>query len=67
VLRWASDALGLSLGHAAYLQGMSAVGVVLGAVLASRCIALSGAARLLPLGVLLGLLVPAMLWVDTVM
>jgi MFS transporter, LPLT family, lysophospholipid transporter len=66
VLRWASEALGLTLGHAAYLQGISAVGVVLGAVLASRYMSLAGATRLLPMGVLLGLLIPVMLWVDTV-
>jgi MFS transporter, LPLT family, lysophospholipid transporter len=66
VLRWASEALGLTLGHAAYLQGVSAVGVVLGAVLASRYMSLAGATRLLPMGVVLGLLIPVMLWVDTV-
>jgi MFS transporter, LPLT family, lysophospholipid transporter len=67
VLRWGSEALGLSLGQAAYLQGISAVGVVLGAVLASRHVALAGATRLLPLGVVLGLLVPVMLWVHSVL
>lgn len=67
VLRWASEALGLTLGQAAYLQGISAVGVVLGAVLTSRCVALGSATRLLPLGVVLGLLVPLMLWVPTVL
>ena len=66
VLRWASEALGLSLGQAAYLQGLSAVGVVLGAVFASRLVRLEGATKLLPLGVVLGLLVPILLWVDTV-
>lgn len=66
VLRWGSEALGLNLAQAAYLQGISAVGVVLGAVLASRYVALAWAARLLPLGVLLGLLVPVMLWVHSV-
>ena len=66
VLRWASEALGLTLGHAAYLQGVSAVGVVVGAVLASRYMSLAGATRLLPMGVVLGLLIPVMLWVDTV-
>lgn len=67
VLRWGSETLGLTLGQAAYLQGISAVGVVLGAVLASRHVALGGATRLLPMGVLLGLLVPLMLWVDSVL
>jgi MFS transporter, LPLT family, lysophospholipid transporter len=66
VLRWANESLGLTLGQAAYLQGISAVGVVLGAVLASRYVSLAGATRLLPMGVVLGFLIPVMLWVDTV-
>ncbi len=66
VLRWANESLGLSLDHAAYLQGVTAVGVIMGAVLASRLVALSGAASLLPLGILIGLLIPLMLLIDSV-
>jgi MFS transporter, LPLT family, lysophospholipid transporter len=66
VLRWAHETFGLSLAHAAYLQGVTAVGVVVGAVLASRYISLHGVTRLLPLGLLLGSAVPLMLVVDSV-
>ena len=60
VLRWAEEALGLTLDKAAYLQGISAVGVIAGATLASHTVSLTGAVKLLPLGIVLGLLVPTM-------
>jgi MFS transporter, LPLT family, lysophospholipid transporter len=58
VLKWAVDHLALSLGQAAGLQAVVALGIVAGAALASRHVALADAARVLPLGVLMGLLVP---------
>ena len=66
VLRWANESLGLPLAQAAYLQGVTALGVVGGAVLASRYVKLADAIKLLPLGVLIGLLVPLMLAVGSV-
>ena len=65
VLRWAHEALGLPLAQAAYLQGVTAVGVVGGAVLASRFVGLAQAQRLLPVGVALGLLVPLLLCISS--
>jgi len=65
VLRWANEALGLSLTHAAYLQGVTAIGVIAGAILASRYVQLERATALLPLGIVIGLLVPCMLAVHT--
>lgn len=67
VLRWASESLGLSLTQAAYLQGVTAVGVIAGAILASRYVRLVRAPQLLPLGLVLGLLVPVMLTVHSVL
>lgn len=66
VLRWAVDSLGLSLAQAAYLQGLTAMGVIAGAMLASQTINLDFAPRLLPLGILLGLLIPSMAYVHSV-
>lgn len=66
VLRWANEVLGLPLAQSAYLQGVTALGVVCGAVLATRCIALHEATRVLPLGVLMGALIPVMLLIDSV-
>jgi MFS transporter, LPLT family, lysophospholipid transporter len=65
VLRWAQEALGLGLDRAAYLQGVVAVGVVAGAAIAGRWIPLHRATRVLPMGVAMGLLVPCMAAVDT--
>jgi MFS family permease len=59
VLRWATDALGLSLSAAAYLQVAVAMGVVAGAAYAGRHVALDQAPRLWSAGVVLGLLVAA--------
>ena len=65
VLRWAVDVLGLGLDRAAYLQCSVAVGIVVGATLAGRWVTLERAPHLLPLGVALGLLVPAVAWVQS--
>ena len=67
VLRWANESLGLTLDQAAYLQGITAVGVIAGAVLATRYVTLSSAASLLPLGMVIGLLIPVMLAVNSVL
>jgi len=60
VLVWAQQGLGLGLDQAAYLQGCVAVGVVLGAALASRYVALHQSLQVIKLGVLMGLLLPIM-------
>lgn len=67
VLRWANESLGLPLDQAAYLQGITAVGVIAGAILASRFVTLASAVTLIPLGIALGLLVPVMLAVNSVL
>lgn len=54
VLRWAIDVLGLSLSQGAYMQAVVAVGVVAGAWLAGRVVAIGQARRVLPLGIVLG-------------
>jgi MFS family permease len=65
VLRWAHEALGLPLAQAAYLQGITALGVVAGAMAASRWVALTQAEHLLPVGMVMGTLVPLLLCVHT--
>lgn len=66
VLRWAHEVLGMSLAQAAYLQGVTAVGVIVGAMLASRYMTLRAVPRLLPLGICIGALVPLMLVINSV-
>jgi hypothetical protein len=62
VLRWAIEHLGLSLTAAAYLQAAVAVGLVAGATIAGRHVALARAPRMLSAGVALGALVAIGPW-----
>lgn len=64
VLRWAQELLGVTLAQGAYLQGCTGLGVMVGAWFAGRWIGLHHAMRVLGLGVLLGLGMPALLWID---
>jgi LPLT family lysophospholipid transporter-like MFS transporter len=66
VLRWASEALELPLSQAAYLQGVTALGVIAGAILASRYVTIHRAVEIMPVGLAMGLLIPVMNAVDSV-
>ncbi len=64
VLQWGAVHLGLPLDKSAVLQGITAVGVALGAVLAGRFIPLRYALRTLPAGVGMGMIVTTMIFVS---
>ena len=64
VLAWAQQALHLSLEHAAYLQAATAIGVIAGAALAARKVALEQAPKVLGIGIVMGLLMPLMALVE---
>ena len=64
VLRWAESNLGLRLDKGAVLQGMTAVGIALGAVLAARFIPLRKSLSVLPLGIAMGLVVTLMIFAS---
>ena len=66
VLDWARESLSMPLSEAALLQGIVAVGVAGGAIAAAQLIGLSQSLRVLPYGVALGMLIPAMTLVDSV-
>jgi hypothetical protein len=55
----------MPLNKAAELQGVVALGIALGAVLAARFVPLRGALRVLPFGVAMGIIVPMMTLVST--
>jgi MFS transporter, LPLT family, lysophospholipid transporter len=57
VLRWAERHLGLPLSKGAVLQGVTALGIALGAVLAARYVPLRKSLSVLPVGVAMGLAV----------
>ena len=65
VLRWASIKLGLSEQDATKLIAILAIGIAAGSVGASLFVKLENATRVLPAGILMGLLVMGMVFVDT--
>jgi LPLT family lysophospholipid transporter-like MFS transporter len=58
VLLWAQQTMDLPLEKGAYLQAVVAVGVIAGAAIAGYWVRLEFAEQVLPLGILLGLLLP---------
>jgi len=64
VLQWAAVHLGLPLDKGAILQGVTAVGVAMGAVLAGRFISLRRSLDVLPAGVAMGAVVMFMIFVS---
>jgi MFS transporter, LPLT family, lysophospholipid transporter len=60
VLRWAERHLGLPLSKGAILQGVTALGIALGAVLAARYVPLRKSLSVLPVGVAMGFAVTLM-------
>ena len=65
VLAWAARQLGFDLSQASYLQGVVAVGIALGAVIAARYITLRQSVTVLPIGVAMGLVVIVMIFVTS--
>ena len=66
VIEWSAKALGYNLSQASILQGVCAVGIAAGAVVASTRIRLDQAVRVIPLGIAMGLIVLLMDVVSTV-
>ncbi len=64
VIEWARTALQFDLSRAAMLQGVTAIGIAIGAVLASMWVALDRSVRVIPLGIAMGLIVVAMNYVT---
>jgi MFS transporter, LPLT family, lysophospholipid transporter len=72
LIEWARVALGFDLSKAAILQGVTAFGIALGAVLASLLVTLDRSVRVIPLGIAMGLIVLVMnlvsqVWVAVVL
>ncbi len=66
VLKWAEKALGYSLSQATVLQGICAVGIASGAVVAARFVPLNRAVNVVPVGIAMGLIVIAMIFARNV-
>ncbi len=65
VLKWAEVALGYSLSQATVLQGITALGIAGGAVIAAKLVPLNRAVNIVPVGIAMGLVVIAMVFVRS--
>jgi len=64
VIKWAETALHLDLSKASMLQVVTALGIAVGSVLAARMISLRRAVTVVPLGIAMGVIVMAMVFVN---
>jgi len=64
VIKWAEHNLGMSLSQASMMQGVVAVGVAAGSILAARYVTLRKAVRVIPLGIAMGVGVISMIFVT---
>src|SRR5690606_33763166 len=60
VIEWAAAALDMDLANASMLQGVVAIGVAIGAVMAARMISMRKSVRVIPLGIYMGIGVTVM-------
>ncbi|OGA15447.1 MAG: lysophospholipid transporter LplT [Betaproteobacteria bacterium RIFCSPLOWO2_02_FULL_66_14] len=65
VIEWSRVSLGYDLSRASMLQGVCALGIALGAVLAASRIRLDHSVRVIPLGIAMGLIVILMNWAHS--
>jgi len=65
VIKWAEAALQLDLSKSSMLQGVVAIGVALGAVVAAKTVTLRGSIRVIPLGIAMGVIVLGMNFVTS--
>ncbi len=66
VLAWAAAALGYSVTQASALQGVVAIGMAVGAVVASVRMRLEDGPRVITLGIVMGLLIIMLIFIDNV-
>lgn len=64
VISWAASALNFGLDHATQLTAMVALGVAIGSVLAARYVKLEQSIKVLPAGIVMGLLVISMVLIH---
>jgi MFS family permease len=64
VIKWSEVALGLDLSKSSMLQGVVAIGVAAGAVIAARFITLRKSVKVIPLGIAMGIIVLVMNFVH---
>lgn len=65
ILAWAASSLGLDIERGTQLTALVAVGLALGSIIAAKFVPLNHSVRVLPLGIIMGLVVVSMVWVNT--
>ncbi|UCV01808.1 lysophospholipid transporter LplT [Dechloromonas denitrificans] len=65
VIKWSEVALNLDLSKSSMLQGVVAIGVAVGAIVAAKFITLRKSVRVIPLGIAMGLIVLVMNFVTS--
>ncbi len=66
VIKWGEENLHLSLSKASMIQGVFALGVALGSILAARIISMRQSISVLPVGIAMGLIVNVMIFVHDI-
>ena len=66
MLTWAAIALGYTVTQASALQGVVAIGMAVGAVVASLRMKLEDGPRVIPMGIGMGVLMIALIFIDNV-
>lgn len=66
VLKWAAVALGYTLSQATILQGVCAIGIAMGSVVAARFVPLRRAVDVVPVGIAMGVIVIMMVFASSV-
>ena len=64
ILVWSAEALHFELTQATQLTAVVAIGIAIGSVIAAKQVVLEHAVKVLPLGMLMGIVVAAMVWVS---
>lgn len=64
VIAWAAVALNFSLDHATQLTAAVALGIAVGSVFAAKYISLENSVKVLPAGIVMGVLVVCMVWIN---
>ncbi|HQZ02804.1 MAG TPA: lysophospholipid transporter LplT [Thauera sp.] len=64
VIKWAEQSLNMTLSQASMMQGVVALGVAVGAILAARYVSLRNSVRVIPMGVAMGVVVIGMIFVT---
>lgn len=64
VIKWADVALGLGLAKSSMLQGVVAIGVATGAIIAAKYVTLRRSVKVIPLGIAMGVVVLVMNFVN---